>query len=231
LKEGGYAWVKVTDTGEGMSRETIERACEPFFTTKPMGKGTGLGLAMLYGFVKQSGGIVRIYSELGVGTTVSFYLPIVEATSHPRSMDVPKRSSADLSGSVLVVDDEADILEVATVYLQEMGLTVLSAKDGASALDTILQHRDIDLMITDIIMPGGMNGAELVQKARVLCPTLKIVYSSGFPAEALAAKNMPLINGSLLRKPYQRPDFAAIIRHEMEASNNKPVELECLNSG
>jgi len=231
LKKGSYAWVKVTDTGQGMSRETIERACEPFFTTKPLGKGTGLGLAMVYGFVKQSGGIVRIYSELAVGTTVSFYLPIDEVNSHPVSRDFPKSYGAELSGTVLIVDDEEDLLEVSIVYLKEMGLTVFSAKDGAAALDMIVRHGEIDLMITDIIMPGGVNGAELVRKARVLCPDLKIIYSSGFPAEALVAKSIPLIDSPLLRKPYQRSDFAAIVRREMEGSNNKPAYLECLNSG
>jgi PAS domain S-box-containing protein len=231
LKKGSYAWVKVTDTGQGMSRETIERACEPFFTTKPPDKGTGLGLAMVYGFVKQCGGIVRIYSELDVGTTVSFYLPIVEGTSHPVSTNIPKYSGAELSGTVLVVDDEEDILEVAIVYLKEMGFTVFSAKSGTSALDTIVQHGEIDLMITDIVMADGMNGADLVRKARVLCPDLKVIYSSGFPAEALVEKSMNLIDGPLLRKPYQRLEFAAIVHHEMESSSNKPVELECSNSG
>jgi PAS domain S-box-containing protein len=231
LKVGRHAWVKVTDTGQGMSRETIERACEPFFTTKPPDKGTGLGLAMVYGFVKQCGGIVRIYSELGFGTTVSFYLPIVEGTSRPVSTDIPKYSGAELSGTVLVVDDEVDILEVAIVYLKEMGLTVFSAKDGAGALDAIVQHGEIDLMITDIVMAGGMNGAELVRKARVLCPDLKVIYSSGFPAEALAAKSMHLIDGPLLRKPYQRPDFAAIVQHEMEGRKYKTAEPECSLSG
>jgi len=231
LKKGCYAWVKVTDTGQGMSRETIERACEPFYTTKSPDKGTGLGLAMVYGFVKRCGGIVRIYSELGLGTTVSFYLPIIEGPSRPVSTDIPKNSNAELSGTVLVVDDEVDILEVAIVYLKEMGLTVFSAKDGASALDAIVQHGEIDLMVTDIVMPGGMNGAELARKARVLCPDLKVIYSSGFPAEALAAKSMHLIDGPLLRKPYQRLDFVAIVQQEMVGRNFKTAEPECSLSG
>jgi len=230
LKKGWYAWVKVTDTGQGMSRETIERAFEPFFTTKPHDKGTGLGLAMVYGFVKQCGGIVRIYSELGFGTTVSFYLPIIEGTSRPVSPDFLKHSGAELSGTVLVVDDEVDILEVAIIYLKEMGLTVFSAKDGASALDAIAQYGEIDLIITDVVMAGGMNGAELVRKAHVLRPDLKIIYSSGFPSEALAAKRVHLIDGPLLRKPYQRLEFAAIVQHVLEGGDYKPVELEWSNS-
>jgi PAS domain S-box-containing protein len=226
LKEGNYVCVNVTDTGLGMSRETLERACEPFFTTKPHDKGTGLGLAMVYGFAKKSGGIVRIYSELGVGTTVSFYLPIGTELSHPAQADVPKALHADLAGTVLVVDDESDILEVAVIYLAEMGLTALRAKDGASALKMIAQHGEIDLIVTDIVMPGGMYGAELVQKARALRPALKVIYSSGFPAEVLAKRTMPLMEGPLLRKPYQRADFSAIVHRVMESVNGMRPEFE-----
>jgi CheY-like chemotaxis protein len=218
--------VNVTDTGLGMSRETLERACEPFFTTKPHDKGTGLGLAMVDGFAKKSGGIVRIYSELGVGTTVSFYLPIGTELSHPAQADVPKALHADLAGTVLVVDDESDILEVAVIYLAEMGLTALRAKDGASALKMIAQHGEIDLIVTDIVMPGGMYGAELVQKARALRPALKVIYSSGFPAEVLAKRTMPLMEGPLLRKPYQRADFSAIVHRVMESVNGMRPEFE-----
>jgi PAS domain S-box-containing protein len=230
LKNGSYACLSVTDTGLGMSQETLDRACEPFFTTKPHDKGTGLGLAMVYGFAKQSGGVVRIHSELGHGTTVSIYLPIVKDLSPPVPADTPKTSGAKLAGTVLVVDDEVDLLEVALVYLAEMGLTVFAAKDGASALEMIVQHGAIDLMVTDIVMPGGMNGEELVQRACVLRPGLKIIYSSGFTAEALAEKTMTLVDGPLLRKPYQRAEFTAIVRSVMEGSNRKQTDLESLHS-
>jgi CheY-like chemotaxis protein len=231
LKRGRYVCVRVTDTGEGMSRETLERACEPFFTTKPHDKGTGLGLAMVYGFVKQSGGMVRIYSEIHLGTTVSFYLPIVSDLLHPVQTETPHASNAKLGGTVLVVDDEADLLEIAAVYLAEMGFTAIQAKDGASALRVIAQHDEIDLIVTDIVMPGGMNGAELVQRARELRPALKIIYSSGFPAEALAARTLPLLEGPLLRKPYQRAEFTAIVQRVMEGANDKSPELESSHSG
>jgi len=226
LKEGCYVCLSVKDTGQGMSRESLQRACEPFFTTKPRSKGTGLGLAMVYGFVKRSGGGVRIFSEIGHGTTVSLYLPIVADPSHTISTDTPQISTAELAGTVLVVDGGADLPEVATVYLEEMGLTTLKAKDGTSALRAIAQNTPIDLMITDIVMPGGMNGAELVQKAHVLCPTLKIIYSSGFPAEALAEKSMLLIDGPLLRKPYHRVEFGAIVRSVLAAPAGTATELE-----
>ena len=226
LKNGDYACLSVTDTGQGMSQETLDRACEPFFTTKPHDKGTGLGLAMVYGFAKQSGGVVRIHSELGHGTTVSIYLPIVKDLSPPVPTNTPRTLGEKLSGTVLVVDDEVDLLEVALVYLAEMGLTAFAANDGASALEMIVERGEIDLMVTDIVMPGGMNGAELVERASVLCPNLKIIYSSGFTAEALAEKTMTLIDGPLLRKPYQREEFAAIVRSVMEGSNGQQSDLE-----
>jgi DNA-binding NtrC family response regulator len=189
-----------------------------------------LGLAMVYGFAKQSGGAVRIHSELGHGTKVSFYLPIIKDLSSPVPADTPEISGAKLTGTVLVVDDEADILEVALVYLAEMGLTVFAAKDGASALEIIVHHGAMDLMVTDIVMPGGMNGAELVKKACVLCPNLKIIYTSGFTAEALAEKTMALIDGPLLRKPYRRKEFAAIVRSVMEGSNSKQTDFQTSDS-
>ena len=224
LKVGSYVCVSVTDTGTGMSKETLEHAFEPFFTTKPRNKGTGLGLAMVYGFVKQCGGTVRVYSEVGHGTTVSFYLPLLGNLSHPVPAEVPLPLRAKLGGTVLVVDDEVDLLEVALVYLAEMGFKTFDAIDGARALETIAKHGEIDLMVTDIVMSGGMNGVELVQKARVLRPDLKIIYSSGFPAEALAEKSMPLIDGPLLRKPYQRAEFDAIIHRLMESDCATPAK-------
>ncbi len=225
LKAGRYVCVSVSDTGHGMSKDTLERAFEPFFSTKPRNKGTGLGLAMVYGFVKQSGGTVRVYSELGHGTTVSLYLPLVTNLKYSVPAHTPIPLNAKKGGTVLVVDDEEDLLEVALAYLAEMGFTAYQAKDGASALEAIAQRSEIDLMLTDIVMPGGMNGVELVERALALRPDLKIVYSSGFPAEALAERSMPLVDGPLLRKPYQRAEFAAIVHRVMEDGNGKPREF------
>jgi len=218
LKAGQYACVSVSDTGAGMSRETMDRAFEPFFTTKPRGKGTGLGLAMVYGFVKQSGGTARIYSEPGYGTTVSFYLPLAEGSKLPSSVPA-SASHARASGIVLMVDDELELLDISLAYLAEMGYTALQASDGASALKMVEQYPNIDLVVTDIIMPGGMNGVELAQKIRELQPQIKIVYSSGFPADALTERNMPLADGPLLHKPYQRAEFNAMIRGVMEGNS------------
>jgi len=131
---------------------------------------------------------------------------------------------------VLVVDDEVDLIEVALSYLAEMGLKTFEANDGISALEMLAQHREIDLLITDIVMPGGINGAELAQRAQVLYPKLKIIYSSGFPAKALGETTMPRADGLILRKPYRLLEFAAAVRSVMEAGNDTPTELECSHS-
>jgi PAS domain S-box-containing protein len=222
LKPGHYVCIAVTDSGQGMSRQTMERIFEPFFTTKPRDKGTGLGLAMVYGFVKQSGGTIRVYSEIDHGTTVSFYLPLTEDFLHPVAPDAPRLINAELGCTVLVVDDEADLLEIALAYLAEMGFTAYEAKDGISALEILARRPEIDLLVTDIVMPGGMNGVELVQKARILYPDLRIIYSSGFPAEALAERSMSLVDGPLLHKPYQRGEFTDIIHRVMESDYALP---------
>jgi CheY-like chemotaxis protein len=198
-----------------MSKETLEHVFEPFFTTKPQGKGTGLGLAMVYGFVKQSGGAVRIYSEVGYGTTVSLYLPLAEEVSQPVSAGIPSIPTK-LKGTVLVVDDEVDLLEIAKKYLEDMGYTAYDAEDGASALAVVEQHKDIDLVVTDILMPGGMNGVELAEKIRESLHKIKVIYCSGFPANALAERSMSLVDGPLLHKPYQRTEFGEAVRAVME---------------
>jgi len=216
LRPGSYACVSVTDTGTGMSRETLERVFEPFFTTKARGRGTGLGLAMAYGFMKQSGGTVKIYSELGYGTTVSFYLPI---RKQERVADAIPQAEMDLHNlqgcTVLLVDDEEDLLEIAETYVAEMGCAVVSAIDGHSALAILASPIVVDLMITDIIMPGGMSGTALAERARVLRPAMQIVYCSGFPADALAERASLALDAPLLRKPYQRADVHAFVRRAM----------------
>jgi len=230
LKAGCYVCVKVTDTGQGMSQETLDRAFEPFFTTKPLARGTGLGLAMVYGFAKQSGGVVRIFSELGHGTTVSFYLPIVKDDSGQAPVAIRKVPDVKLGGTVLVVDDEADLLEVAHTYLAEMGFQTLEAKDGESALAMIKSHAEIGLMVTDIVMDFRMSGVVLVEEARLLRPDLKVIYSSGFSADVLAEKGSALAGIPLLRKPYLQEEFAEIVHGVMEASSENQGALETRSS-
>ena len=220
VKAGRYVGITVTDTGQGMSRDTLERAFEPFFTTKPRGKGTGLGLAMVYGFVRQSGGTVRLYSELGIGTTVSLYLPLASAGQERAARDAPEHVRARPGGVVLVVDDEPDLLELALAYLEDLGYTALQARDGAGALAQVAGRDDIDLLVTDVIMPGGMNGMELGQRVREASPKTKVILTSGFPADALEERSGEVMNGPLLRKPYLRAEFVAAVRSAMNGNDD-----------
>jgi PAS domain S-box-containing protein len=215
LNAGSYGCVAVSDTGHGMTRETLEHVFEPFFTTKPRGRGTGLGLSMVYGFARQSGGAARIYSEQGYGTTVSLYLPLADSSIRTEANGplalLPLRRGA----KILVVDDEEDLLEIATAYLRDMGYKAIQAKDGAAALEILTQEADIDVLITDIIMPGGLNGAELGKQVRLMRPGIKIIYCSGFPADALEESKRNLADGPLLHKPYRREDLAAMLNRVM----------------
>jgi len=217
MKPGSYASVSVTDTGCGMSRETMERALEPFFTTKSRGRGTGLGLAMVYGFVKQSGGTIRLYSELDFGTTITFYLQLADKTPQIRVVPPELPAAATTGIKVLIVDDETDLLEIAFMYLTDMGYTPFQASNGAAAFKIIKHEQDIALVITDVIMPGGMNGAELVQQIRNFDPYIKVIYSSGFPVDALSERSGTSVDGVLLHKPYQRAEFEAIVRKTVQA--------------
>jgi len=226
LKAGRYACISVSDSGEGMSKQTLERVFEPFFTTKPRGKGTGLGLAMVYGFVKQSQGTVRIYSEAGYGTTVTLYLPLTEDASLPVAVVTTPHIAFDGNATVLVVDDEIDLLDIATAYLAGMGCKAFTALDGNDALEIIKREKDIDLMVTDIVMPGGMNGVELAHKVRQLNSKIKIIYCSGFPADALAERSMPLVDGPLLHKPYQRDEFNALVRRILETGQPEAAGIK-----
>jgi PAS domain S-box-containing protein len=224
VAQGKYARIAVSDSGTGMSRETLDRAFEPFFTTKARDKGTGLGLAMVYGFIKQSGGAIRLYSEVGYGTTVSIYLPLAAGPAVEETVIVPARAEERLGGTALVVDDEPDLLDVADAYLAELGYTVIRAQDAAAALAALDRVDEIDLLITDIIMPGQLNGIELADRVRKLRPQIRIIFTSGFPAEALAERSGRLENGPLLHKPYLRAEFADMVRKSMSATPARALE-------
>ena len=222
MKAGSYAHVSISDTGHGMSHEIAEHAFEPFFTTKAKGKGTGLGLAMVHGFFAQSGGTVRIYSEPGYGTTVSFYLPILLEPSKAHRELVSEEIPWRASGTILLVDDEAELLEIACATLEDAGYRILTAKDGATALLMIEQHKEIDMLLTDIIMPGGMTGIELAERLTAQCPETRVIFCSGFPPDAFIEKKLPLAQRPLLRKPYQRSELLSIVRSTfLEPKNTK----------
>ncbi|WP_238274772.1 MULTISPECIES: PAS domain-containing protein [Methylobacterium] len=214
MPEGQYLSLCVTDTGTGMSPEVVARAFEPFFTTKPIGQGTGLGLSMIYGFAKQSGGQVRIYSEPGEGTTMCIYLPRylgdAEPTDPLAAFGAPAR--AEQGETVLVVDDEPTVRMLVADVLEELGYTAIEAADSMAGLKLLQSDMRIDLLITDVGLPGGMNGRQMADAGRVTRPDLKVLFITGY------AENAVLNNGHLapgmqvLTKPFAVDVLGARIR-------------------
>jgi PAS domain S-box-containing protein len=221
LRNATYAYIAVEDSGTGMSPETVSRAFEPFFSTKEKGKGSGLGLAMIYGFVKQSKGYIFIDSELGRGTRIDIYLPVsaeitvdeVEVDTLPHETD-----SINSETTVLVVDDEPELLEIATSFLEELGYSVLSARGGQEALGVLAKRPGVDVLITDVVMPGGMSGVALSKTARQLYPKLSVVYVSGYPTDIIEENSGNALEAPLINKPYNRASLASGILEAMHAS-------------
>jgi CheY-like chemotaxis protein len=201
----------VSDTGTGIAPEHLERVFEPFFTTKETGKGTGLGLAMLYGFVKQSAGHVSIYSEPGEGTTVRLYLPRAPETA-PRP--APSQARAQLTGgteTILLVEDDALVRRYAHDQLVALGYRVIESHNGAQALEIIRGDEAIDLLFTDVVMPG-LGGRQLVDQARAHRPALKVLYTSGYTENAIVHHGRLDPGVHLLTKPYRREELARRVR-------------------
>lgn len=219
LPEGQYLSLCVTDTGTGMAPEVIAKAFEPFFTTKPIGQGTGLGLSMIYGFVRQSGGQVRIYSEIGQGTTVCLYFPRHHGPADEDGALAPPREvlRAEQGETVLIVDDEPTVRMLVTDILEDLGYTAIEAADSAAGLKVLQSDVRIDLLITDVGLPGGMNGRQMADVARVTRPDLKVLFITGY------AENSVLGNGHLapgmavLTKPFPIEVMAARIRQMIKA--------------
>ena len=210
---GAYVMIAVSDSGAGMTPAVLARAFDPFFTTKEIGKGSGLGLSQVYGFAKTAGGHVTIYSELGIGTTVKLYLP----KSSRRTM-MPEigaeRAFWSASGheTILVVEDDEDVLMVAAESLRELGYQIVTAANAAQALDLLRGDQPVDLLFSDVIMPGGMNGAQLAVEARRIRPTLKVLLTSGYTAAALSREHGLPDNLNVVEKPYQREELAKKLR-------------------
>jgi len=218
VRPGDYVLIAVTDTGEGMPPEVRQRAFEPFFTTKPTGQGTGLGLSMVYGFVKQSGGHVQLYSDVGRGTSVRLFLP----AARPEPAAGPERNATALASppggreTILVVEDDPRVRRVAVARLNDAGYRTIEAANGAEAMARLDEHADIDLVFTDMIMPGGMTGVELAHKVRATRPGMKILLTSGY-AEPVIAGREQAESGSWLRKPYTAADLATRLRQLLDA--------------
>jgi PAS domain S-box-containing protein len=199
IPPGDYFVVSVEDDGEGMDKDTLAHVFEPFFTTKPVGKGTGLGLAQVYGFAKQSGGVAEVESVAGKGTTVRILLP--SSADKPLQAIKPRAvTGAPLALKILLVEDDADVAELVEAMLKELGHKVVRASDARSALKITVTEPELELMLTDVIMPGGKNGVELAREVTEIRPGLPVILSSGYTGESLAgAEAAPW---PLLRKPY-----------------------------
>jgi signal transduction histidine kinase/CheY-like chemotaxis protein len=209
---GEYILVTISDSGCGISSENIGRVFDPFFTTKEVGKGTGLGLSMVYGFAKQSQGHVNIYSELGHGTSVKLYLPHATRGCEPSNQS--QTLIEDLRGSevILLVEDNASVRDLAKSNLVDLGYQVLEATNGAEALEFIREHKEIDLLFTDVVMPGGLSGRQLALEACGLNPTLKVLYCSGYAENAIHHQGLLDKDMQLLNKPYTRLELGRRIR-------------------
>ena len=210
---GEYVALFVTDTGTGMSPTTMTRVFDPFFTTKPLGQGTGLGLSMIYGFVQQSGGHIDLRSEVGQGTTVTIYLPRhLGAVDGEAEVDAAAGLAPKGSAVVLVVEDELPIRMVIADVLSDLGYTVLQAGDGRSGLRILEAGTLVDLLITDVGLPGGMNGRQLADAARQHRPDLKVLFITGY-AESAGVRNGLMEQGmQVMTKPFALEALAAKIQ-------------------
>jgi CheY-like chemotaxis protein len=219
MRQGRYVLIAVSDTGVGMSPEVRERAFEPFFTTKPVGSGTGLGLSMVYGFVKQSSGTVQIYSELGHGTTIRVYLPRAQEgdVTTTAAADAAMGAFAAKGETVLVVEDDQRVRRVTVARLNNLGYRVIEAENGPAAIAALDERGDdIDLLFTDIVMPGGMSGSDLAQEAHRRWPGLKVLLTSGYAQPEVLSRGRR--EGTRwLKKPHTAIELARTLRETLDA--------------
>jgi len=217
VRPGPYVEICVTDNGVGMSEDVRRRVFEPFFTTKEVGKGSGLGLSMVYGFAKQSNGHAAIYSELGLGTSVRIFLPAAQRPA--QEAPAPKQVARATPGgeeTILVVEDDNFVRGHAVATLESMGYRVMVAADARDALAILRGGARPDLLFTDIVMPGGASGWELAEQARKLAPNLKVLFTSGYPLESLAQRSDVPANAALINKPYRMADLARRVRDKLD---------------
>jgi len=198
-----YIKLSVIDDGEGMSEAAQKRIFEPFYTTKELGKGTGLGMSLVFGFVERAGGYILVNSEIGEGTSVSIYLPKV--TDSDEAVSASSSGSAEILSvckTILLVDDELELLQLTKANLEACGFNVLAAESAEAALEIIRSHPEIDLLFSDVVMPGGLNGFELADKAKQLLPGIKVLHASGFAGELLEDGIYEEYCQNLIQKPY-----------------------------
>ena len=212
---GDYVVLAVSDNGTGMPAEVRAQAFEPFFTTKEVGEGSGLGLSMVYGFAKQSGGHASIYSENGDGTTVKIYLPRAERVAEQEDKD-PRRDMPQGDGeTILLIEDDPDVRDLAVRMLEALGYRTVAVGDAAAAEKTLSDGQAVDLVLSDVVLPGGTSGPEFAEQARTTHPDLKIIFMSGYPAESTKRNGILGSDKVLLNKPFQRQQLAKALREAL----------------
>jgi CheY-like chemotaxis protein len=201
-----------------MTPDVIARAFDPFFTTKPIGQGTGLGLSMVYGFARQSGGQVRIYSEIGQGTTMCLYFPrhFGDVIDNASDIDSARAARALAGRTVLIVDDEPTVRMLVIDVLEDLGFTVLEAGDGAAGLRVLQSDTPIDLLVSDVGLPGGMNGRQLADAARTIRPDLKVLFITGYAENAIIGNSQLGPGMRVLTKPFVVETFASRVLEMIE---------------
>lgn len=218
FKCGDYVVIAVSDNGSGMPQEVIERAFDPFFTTKELGQGTGLGLSQVYGFVKQSGGHVSLYSEVGQGTTVKIYLPRYIGAQEASVQRFEAKSDtgyrAKKGETILVVEDDEQVREMSTHALRELGYEVLQARDGNQALDIIGSQARVDLVFADVVLPG-MSGPKLAGLARGQVAAIKVLYTTGYAPNSILRNGMVEKGIAILEKPFTIAELAKRVREAL----------------
>jgi CheY-like chemotaxis protein len=212
-KPGPYVMLAVSDNGAGMAQDVLDKVFEPFFTTKEVGKGSGLGLSMVYGFVKQSGGHIRIYSEVGHGTTIKLYLP--PARGQPETAPAAAPVLPQGNETILVVEDDALVRNFVIVQLQSLGYRTIAAANGPAAMALISDDKPFDLLFTDVIMPGGMTGRQLADEATKRRPGVKVLYTSGYTDNAIVHQGRLDAGVLLLTKPYRKSQLANMVRRAL----------------
>jgi len=214
---GDYIQLVLSDTGSGMDRATQEHIFEPFYTTKEKDKGTGLGMSMVYGFVKRFDGFIQVYSEVGIGTTLRIYLPRAAATeSIAKHIPLDDHELPTGDETILVVDDEIDLLHLAGDYLASLGYKTYLAENASQALDILANHKDIDCLFSDVVMPGGINGYELAELSVKNNAELRVLLTSGFTSKTIARNGQLCFASQMLSKPYRKADLARYIRRTLD---------------
>jgi PAS domain S-box-containing protein len=216
---GDYALIEITDTGSGMSPETMSQIFEPFFTTKQEGRGTGLGLSMVFGFIKQSGGHISVYSEIGAGTTFRLYFPRSSALSATSPVFSSPPLQLGQQETILVVEDNPGLLQLVVKQLSQLGYRCVTAVDAPAAL-RVLEDQGVDLVFSDVMMPGGMSGHQLAQIVEKRWPAAKVLLTSGFPEEKVKSSATFSWNGPLLTKPYRKDELAKAVRDTLDRTTD-----------